>query len=277
MDLQHHGQHQSLPSQLNRWHDNICAIGSPRSHSYSLQGPIDASYQTAIRAFMDLSERTEYLKHIWYKVNDLTFEPFYKMAITANETLPIICTPMTLELTTFLQPRPRTYTNIICETFKALESFAENLRVIFDIQRHILLELAGRVKVISPQRPQDALRTFRGLFCKVNNEDVSRIKEVAISLKTLCEICAEKETSHGKCYEVLSFAIRCTTLQLLLVHMLLHYHLEIGNTSLLHPWSQSDRARTMREKMNIDHIVKGPGDIWSGYGFNVLEAESCNG
>jgi hypothetical protein len=256
MDLQHHGQHQSLPSQLNRWHDNICAIGSPRSHSYSLQGPIDASYQTAIRAFMDLSERTEYLKHFWYKVNDLTFEPFYKMAITANETLPKISTPMTPKLTTYLQLPVRAFTNIIYANLEILEAFAEFLRVTFDIQRHILLELAGRVKVISPQSPQDALRTFRELFCKVNNEDASRLKEVAISLKGLCNICAEKETSYEKGYEVLGFMLEYMSLELLLGRMLLHYHLEIVKTSLLHPRSQSDHARTVREEIKVDHIVK---------------------
>ena len=50
IDLQRKGQLGSIPSELNRWHDNLNAMGSPRNYSQSLRGPIDANSQAATRA-----------------------------------------------------------------------------------------------------------------------------------------------------------------------------------------------------------------------------------
>jgi hypothetical protein len=69
MDLQRQGQLGSIPSKLNRWHDNLDAMGSPRTYSQSLQGPIDASSEAATRAFMYLSDRFEEVKRLLDTIN----------------------------------------------------------------------------------------------------------------------------------------------------------------------------------------------------------------
>lgn len=69
MDLQRQGQLESILSELNRRHNNLDAMRYPRNYSPSLQGPIDASSQAAIRAFMYLSDGFEEVKWIFVMIS----------------------------------------------------------------------------------------------------------------------------------------------------------------------------------------------------------------
>jgi hypothetical protein len=152
---------------------------------------------------------------------------------------------------TCLQSNTGLYEKSLEMRVKHLELRVNIFRAAFDIQTHILLELVVRAKSLSPQDPQETLRTLRELFCILNNEDASRLRGAVSSLMELCKIHAKEEMSLEKTVKLLSFLAETRTLSLLLQVIFLRYQLGIWKTSLLHPWGQSDRARIIREQMKV--------------------------
>jgi hypothetical protein len=132
---------------------------------------------------------------------------------------------------------------------ESLEIFVDVLHSAFNIQTHILLELVVRAKSLSPQDPQETLRTFRELYCILNNEDASHLRGAVTSLKGLLKIHAEKGRSYEMALRLLGFVGESRALSLFLPIIFSHYQEGIRKTSLLHPWGQSDRARTLRKQM----------------------------
>jgi len=137
------------------------------------------------------------------------------------------------------------------ESSEILERSFGFIRSSFDVQTHILRELVVRAKSFSQQDPQEALSTFRQLFCILNNEDASRLRGAVISLIELGKIQAEKEMSYKKLLRLSDLWVELRSLSLFLPIIFSHYQEAIRKTSFLHPWGQSDRARTLREQMNV--------------------------
>jgi hypothetical protein len=148
-----------------------------------------------------------------------------------------------------LQSQACVLTESLESRLKLVEIFVDLLRSAFDIQTHILLELVVRAKTLSPQDLQETLRTLRELYCILNNEDASHLRGAATSLRGLWKIHAQKERSHEKTLRLVGFVRESRALSLFLPIIFSHYQEGIRKTSLLHPWGQSDRARTLREQM----------------------------
>jgi hypothetical protein len=252
MDLQHQDQLPSLLLALNQTHDNLGAIESPRTYSQSLHGPIDASSQAATLAFMYLSKRFEDVKQVLgVPTSDETLKFLSLMVILSRRDIHISSEDMT-----YLQSKAYLLTQPLELRLKLLEAFADFLRAEFNIQTRILLELVVRAKSLSPQDPQETLRTLRELFCMLNNEDASRLRGASTSLMELWKIHAEKEMSHEKTLRILGFFLETRTLILLLQNIFSHYQDRVREISLLHPWGQSDRARTLRKQMEVITIFE---------------------
>ena len=255
MDLQRQDQLGSILSELNRWHNNFDTMGSPRTYYQSLQGPIDASSQAATRAFVCFSERFEELKrildiinrfyYICYEPLEPTFNLLRLVGISSQRDIPMAEDPAT-----HLQSQICMFAESLGSLLGVLEAFANFLRADFHIQTHILLELVVRAKSLSPQDPQETLRTLRELYCILNNEDASHLRGAVTSLRGLWEIYSEKERSHEKTLRLVGFARESRALSLFLPIIFSRYQEGIRKTSFLHPWGQSDRARTLREQMN---------------------------
>jgi hypothetical protein len=180
LDLQRQGQLGRIPSELNRWHDNLDAMGSPRTYSQSLPWQIDASSQAATRAFMYLSDEFEKVKRLLdiNLFNRVSPEPVLKL-IREAILQPV---PMASVLMTYLQSHECIFAEALESQLEALEALADFLRGAFHVQTHILLELVVRAKSHPPQDPQETVRTFRELHCILNNEDASHLREAVTSL-----------------------------------------------------------------------------------------------
>jgi hypothetical protein len=126
MDLQHQGQLGSILPELNRRHNNLDAMRSPRNYSQSLQGPIDASSQAATRAFMYLSEWFKEVKRIFVMISlfkrispELVLKLFRVAEIFHQRDI-----PMALEFMTDLQ----IFTESLESHLVLLELFVDILR-----------------------------------------------------------------------------------------------------------------------------------------------------
>jgi hypothetical protein len=169
-----------------------------------LQGPIEASSQAAVRAFMDLSEKFEDVTRLSDEANDTLSKPANEER-TMNLSLSLSVTPMASQLVGYFPCLLCFFTEFPDLGLRLLGAFTDYLGRIFDIQRHILLELGARAKRISPQGQQETLCTFRELFCVVNSEDISHLKGAVNSLRGLWKIRAEKENSYEKTKEIKFF------------------------------------------------------------------------
>jgi len=170
--------------------------------------------------------------------------------LTEIGTLLLQDIPIASELMTYLQSRACIFTVLLESHLKFVEAFVDVLRSAFNMQTHILLELVVRAKSLSPQDPQETLCTLRELYCILNSEDTSHLRGAITSLRGLWKIHAEKGRSNEKALRLLGFVGEIRTLSLFLPIIFSRYQEGIRKTSFLHPWGQSDRARTLREQMN---------------------------
>jgi hypothetical protein len=219
---------------------------------------------------MDLSEMFEGAKQLLCEINPNLSQSMSTIS-RGVEILPLLDQPVAPEIVTYFQRQRHDITHSLDSSLALLEAFAEYLNITFNVQAHILVELIGRAKDISPQGPQETLNTFRELFCVVNNEDASRLKGALTSLRSLCKIYAEKDMSLIKLYEIIGIVLQKHILRILLDRIMGDYEGRMRKMSLLHPWGQSDRARALREN-KILFSRRGRGESAVAVAYNATMA-----